>query len=117
MRFLADRLLHTKELDRLRESKKVVGHELVLRRTAQLAIGADAASSWLPTKMHQAVTVPHADVVSFVRYRNLHGCGIGWIGTPLLASALVEHLSLWTVDPRLAEVATDLGVAYQVPAV
>jgi hypothetical protein len=30
-------------------------------------------------QMHQAPLVPHADVVAFVRGRQLHGRGIGWI--------------------------------------
>ncbi len=30
----------------------------------------------------------------------------------LLASALVGRLKLWTTDPRLATLATELGVAY-----
>jgi len=46
----------------------------------------------------------------------LHGRGVGWIDVHLLASAIVERLQLWTADPRLAAVAGELGVAYEVPA-
>ena len=62
--------------------------------------------------MHQAPTVPHGEVVRFVRERRLHGRGVGWIDTHLLASALVGRLRLWTADPRLKTVAAELGIAY-----
>ena len=64
-------------------------------------------------KMHQARIVSHSDVVAFVRDRNLNGRGVGWIDNHLLASAVLERLSLWTVDPRFAAIASELGVAYQ----
>jgi hypothetical protein len=42
----------------------------------------------------------------------LNGRGVGWIDIHLLASAVVERLSLWTADPRFAAVAQELGVDY-----
>ena len=39
--------------------------------------------------------------------------GIGWIDAHLLASALVGHLRLWTLDPALATLAGELGVSYE----
>ncbi|MEK7751687.1 MAG: hypothetical protein AAB654_07195, partial [Acidobacteriota bacterium] len=64
--------------------------------------------------MHQAAMVPHSEVVAFVRNRDLHGRGVGWIDVHLLASAVVERLQLWTADPRFSAVADELGVAYEV---
>jgi hypothetical protein len=63
--------------------------------------------------MHHAPVVPHADVVSFVRERRLHGRGIGWVDAHLLASALVGHLKLWTADLRLGTIATELDISYE----
>jgi hypothetical protein len=51
--------------------------------------------------------------VEFVRERRLHGRGIGWIDTHLLASTLLGGLALWTADPRLAAVARELDVVYE----
>jgi hypothetical protein len=62
--------------------------------------------------MHKASTVPHNDVVAFVRSRQLHGRGAGWIDIHLLASAVVERLHVWTADPRFSDIAADLGVVY-----
>jgi predicted nucleic acid-binding protein len=60
--------------------------------------------------MTQAPTIPHEEVVGFVKARRLHGRGIGWIDAHLLASAVVARLRLWTADPRLAALAAEIGV-------
>ena len=67
-------------------------------------------------RIRQAEMVPHHDVVAFVRDRDLHGRGMGWIDVHLLASAIVGRLQLWTADRRFSAVANELGVAYQAPA-
>ena len=67
-------------------------------------------------RMHQAAMVPHRDVVTFVRDRDLHGRGVGWIDIHLLASAIVGSLQLWTADPRFSVVADQFGVGYEAPA-
>ena len=56
--------------------------------------------------------IAHLAVVEFVRFRKLHGRGIGWIDAHLLASALAERIQLWTVDVRLAAIAAELRIAY-----
>jgi hypothetical protein len=58
--------------------------------------------------------VPHREVVQFVRDRDLHGRGVGWIDVHLLASAIVGRLRLWTADPRFSAVADEFGVDYKV---
>jgi predicted nucleic acid-binding protein len=55
------------------------------------------------------------EVVAFVRGRQLHGRGIGWIDAHLLAAALVADVPLWTADERLAGLARELGVYYPLP--
>ena len=88
------------------------GHDFVY---GELLIGDKGGRKHLLTtyeRMHQAPAVPHADVVEFVRSRRLHGRGIGWIDAHLLASALVARLKLWTTDPRLVVLASELGIAY-----
>ena len=68
-------------------------------------------------QIQQASSVPHDEVVAFVRARRLFGRGIGWIDTHLLASAVVDRLQVWTADPRFATAAQELGVAYAMPSV
>jgi predicted nucleic acid-binding protein len=112
IRFLSNRAPYADQLQELLARNEVSGHDFVY---GELLIGDVGGRKLLLADyelMHQALVVPHADVVTFVRSRRLHGRGIGWIDAHLLASALVGRLSLWTVDPRLLGVATELGIDY-----
>jgi len=116
IRFLDGRSPYAAELDRLLGLDEVTGHELVY---GELLIGDRGGRRKLLAayeRMHQAATVPHRDVVVFVRDRDLHGRGVGWIDVHLLASAIVGRLQLWTADPRFSALANQFGVAYEAPA-
>jgi predicted nucleic acid-binding protein len=113
IRALANRAPFAAELDRLLGLDEVVGHEFVY---GELLIGdlggrRDLLAAY--ERMFQAGTVPHQEVVVFVRTRKLHGRGVGWIDVHLLASAAVERWPLWTADPRLEAIARELGIAYE----
>jgi predicted nucleic acid-binding protein len=113
IRFLSNRAPHAAELEELLSRDEVCGHDFVY---GELLIGDVGGRKKLLAdyeQMHQAPVVPHADVVAFVRNRRLHGRGIGWIDAHLLASSLVGRLKLWTTDPRLMALATELGVSYE----
>jgi hypothetical protein len=58
-----------------------------------------------------ATVARHDDVMTFVDGRRLAGRGIGWIDVHLLASAVLSHAGLLTLDRRLARVAEAAGVA------
>jgi predicted nucleic acid-binding protein len=112
IRFLSNRTPYASELDELLGRSEVSGHDFVY---GELLIGdVGGRTKLLDTyaQMHQAPTVSHGEIVTFVRERRLHGRGIGWIDAHLLASALVADLRLWTADPRLAKVAQEFGVGY-----
>ena len=112
IRFLADREPYATELDRLLERDEVVGHELIF---GELLIGDRGGRPKLLAayeQMRQASVIPHPEVVAFVRARRLQGRGVGWVDIHLLASALVERLRVWTADPRFADVAEELALAY-----
>lgn len=116
IRSFANRTPYAMELDRLLDRDEVVGHELVY---GELLIGdRGGRRTFLAAyeQMHQASTVPHREVIAFVRHRELQGRGAGWIDIHLLASAIVGRLYLWTADPRFAALAKELGVAYETPA-
>ena len=113
IRFLSDREPYAVVLERLLSKEEVCGHELVY---GELLIGdCGGRTKFLESyeRMHQVSTVPHSEVVEFVRHRALHGRGVGWIDIHLLASALVNRVQLWTADPRFAALALELGVAYE----
>jgi predicted nucleic acid-binding protein len=111
--FLAGREPHASSLDRLLASDQVMGHEFV---HGELLIGDGGDRSKLLAayaEIHRAGTVPHAEVVEFVKVRKLRGRGIGWVDAHLLASSLVERCTLWTADARLAGAAAELRVAHE----
>jgi predicted nucleic acid-binding protein len=112
IRYLANRAPFAAGLDGLLDLDEVAGHELVY---GELVIGDRGGRRNLLAayeRMHRASTVPHHDVVWFVRERDLHGRGAGWIDIHLLASAIVGRMQLWTADQRLSAVAKEFGVAY-----
>src|SRR5262249_35273869 len=88
IRFLSNRAPYAAELDRLLSEDEVFGHQLIY---GELLIGDKGGRKKLLAhyeRMDQAPVVPHSEVVTFVRDRELHGRGIGWIDAHLLASAL-----------------------------
>ena len=110
--FLSNRAPYAAALDALLAQGEVSGHDLVL---GELLIGDKGGRARMLADyelMRQAPAVQHREVVAFVRQRRLHGRGIGWVDTHLLASALVAHARLWTTDPRLRLVAQELGVSF-----
>ena len=112
IRFLSNRAPFARGLDALLSEGEVCGHDFVF---GELLIGDKGGRHRFLEDyalMHQAAVVPHMQVVEFARHRRLHGRGIGWIDTHLLASALVSHMTLWTADPRLADVARELGIGW-----
>ena len=55
----------------------------------------------------------HDEVLSLIESRMLHGRGLGWVDVHLLASAMLGHTTLWTLDKRLAEQARRLRVQFE----
>jgi predicted nucleic acid-binding protein len=58
----------------------------------------------------EAPVAAHEEALSFVSDRHLHGRGLGWIDLHLLASALIGHCRLWTLDKALAAAAVGLKI-------
>lgn len=113
IRFLANRTPEAQELDRLLSLDEVAGHEFVY---GELLVGDRGGRRKLLAayeQIPQAITVPHREVVDFVRIRGLQGRGAGWVDLHLLASALVEKHSIWTSDSRFANLASELRVAHR----
>jgi len=116
IRFLANRPPYAAALDRLLSLDEVTGHELVY---GELLIGDRGGRRKLLAayaQMHQAAMVPHHEVVAFVRDRDLHGRGVGWVDVHILASAIVGRLQLWTAEPHFSALASEFGLAYELPA-
>lgn len=60
----------------------------------------------------KAAVAKDDEVLAFIEGKQLYGRGIGYVDAHLLASVrLTGGAGLWTLDRRLAEVASGLGVA------
>jgi len=98
------------QLARLLEQDRVVVHPFVL---GELALGRLTRRADVLRDL-QALQAPrvaeHAEVLALIDRVPLWGRGIGWVDAHLLASALLDRLSVWTLDRRLAGAATALGV-------
>ena len=54
------------------------------------------------------------EILELIERRSLYGRGCGFVDMSLLASALLsEQTLIWTLDKRLASVATELNQAYR----
>jgi predicted nucleic acid-binding protein len=112
IRFLANRPPYSAELDRLLDRGEVAGHDLVY---GELLIGDPGGRQELLKGyglIQRLPTVPHPEVVAFVRGSKLYGRGIGWLDAHLLASALVADAPLWTAGELLARLAGEFGIRY-----
>ncbi|MBI2072288.1 MAG: VapC toxin family PIN domain ribonuclease [Gemmatimonadetes bacterium] len=95
----------------LLEDGEVACHRFVI---GELALGnlenRSAILEYL-SNLPSAPVAEHDEVVGVVERRRLMGTGIGWVDAHLLASCLLAHLPLWTLDKPLATQARRLGVA------
>jgi predicted nucleic acid-binding protein len=57
-----------------------------------------------------AVHATHEEASRLMAERKLWECGIGWVDTHLLASALLSHCEFWTHDERLNRAADAAAV-------
>ena len=57
----------------------------------------------------ECVCAAHEEVLFLLDNEQLYGRGIGWIDAHLLASARLSHALIWTLDLRLARIASKLG--------
>jgi predicted nucleic acid-binding protein len=54
------------------------------------------------------------EVLEFIEQNHLMGFGIGFIDVHLLASALLNRVSVWTFDKKMRQAATKLKVLQQI---
>ena len=59
-----------------------------------------------------AVSAEHSEVMHLLERHKLYGSGLSWIDVHLLASSLLSHCRLWTLDSRLARAAATLRLRH-----
>ena len=55
-------------------------------------------------------TAEHDELSLFVSGQRLNGRGLGWVDIHVLAAACLAHRPIWTLDRRLAAVASELAI-------
>lgn len=92
------------------EQGRVVVHPFV---RGELALGSvsrrEEAFKYLD-RFPRPRVAEHGEVLALIERAPLWGRGIGWVDAHLLASALLDHLRVWTLDRRLSTIAHQLNV-------
>ncbi|OGP92774.1 MAG: ribonuclease [Deltaproteobacteria bacterium RBG_16_54_18] len=57
--------------------------------------------------------VEHEEVLAFIEARHVMGKGLGYVDVHLLAAALLNGVSLWTLDKKLDKAAEELHCRYR----
>lgn len=107
---------HNAALTALLAADQALMHPMVL---GELACGTPPAREQTLSDLGLLQTTQQAslrEVIAFVDREQLYGLGCGLVDMSLLASTLLTPgASLWTLDKRLAELATRFKVAHQAP--
>lgn len=96
--------------DLLDEDGAVLTHPFVIGE--MILGGLSTREEGLFARLPRADSVPHEELLAFVRRRRLMRRGIGWVDVHLLASALATSAALWSTDADLAAAAVDLGLGF-----
>jgi predicted nucleic acid-binding protein len=94
----------------LLEEGRVLCHPFVVGELACGSLANRDGFLRLLGALPRATVAEHEEVMRLVQARGIHGRGLGWVDVHLLASTLLDGCALWTLDKRLEEVATQLGV-------
>lgn len=100
-------------LGALLDHAQVICHPFVIGEIALGRLANRPEILRLLSELPSARVVRHEDALALIEARGLAGAGIGWVDVHLLASALVERAPLWTLDRRLAAVASDCDVRWE----
>lgn len=98
-------------LQALLEENRVACHLFIIGELACGSIENRSEILNLLGSLPQSVLADHEEVMEFVENNQLYGIGIGWIDQHLLASALLNRTLLWTMDSRLASLASRFGIS------
>ncbi len=55
----------------------------------------------------------HEEVMQFIENYKLMGKGLGYVDMHLIASAVLSGVPIWTLDKKLKDVSSKLGLDYQ----
>ena len=100
-------------LRRLLDNDLVVCHPLVI---GEIACGNMKHRSEVIESLAVLPTAPlieYQEVLTFIETHKLFGQGLGWIDVHLLASTMLQHVTLWTLDQSLRNAARRLRCHFE----
>ncbi|HSP94056.1 MAG TPA: type II toxin-antitoxin system VapC family toxin [Thermoanaerobaculia bacterium] len=103
------RCANTRMVSLLAEGE-IAGHQFVIGEIALGHLKHRQEILGLLSDLPQATLADHDEVLRFVEQRELATSGLGWVDVHLLAAAALDRCGLWTLDRRLAAVASSLGL-------
>jgi predicted nucleic acid-binding protein len=98
-------------LKELLEEGMVLCHPFVIGEIACGTLKNRTGVLTLLQELPEAPAVEHWEVMRFIENDGLWGSGLGYVDVHLLASSMLSNATLWTLDRRLLEAATQIGVS------
>jgi predicted nucleic acid-binding protein len=96
----------------LLEDGEVLSHPLVVGELSMGGLKDRDQTLWSLARLGRPPLATEAETNRMVEARRLWGRGIQWNDAQLLASAVIGGVKLWTWDSKLAEIASEMGVAW-----
>lgn len=90
---------------------EVLGHPAVLGEVSLGHLKRRAEILGLLAELPRARSATDAEAQTFIEHHALEGSGIGWVDVHLLAATALSRASLWSLDRRLAAVASRFSLA------
>lgn len=100
-------------LGHLLDQDLVVCHPLVIGELACGTMKCRAEVLGSLTALPTAPTIEYEELLTFINTHKLFGEGLGWIDVHLLASSVLEGVTLWTLDQSLRHAAKKLRCNFE----
>jgi predicted nucleic acid-binding protein len=100
------------ELETLLNNGEVLCHPFIIGELACGTLKNRTEILSLLQALPKSVQAAHEEVMQFIENYSLMGKGLGYIDIHLIASALLTNVTLWTLDKKLIEVSSEIGLAH-----
>lgn len=97
-------------LQDLLSAGQIVIHPFIIGELACGSLKNRAEILKLLSELQSVATASNEEVLHLVEQHKLSGKGLGWVDAHLLASALLDHVPLWTRDKPLGAAAKTLNI-------
>ena len=100
------------KLERLLNDGDVICHPFIVGELACGNLDNRSEILSLLQALPMATQAEHEEVMQFIESYKLMGKGLGYIDVHLIASAVLTGVPIWTLDKKLDEVSSKLGLGF-----